>query len=79
MDPINGRSIWPESTCPMKLTPPPHHTQPVRAKNKRKRSVDEKYDSQKHKHGASEPEILTIKFVSVKCGKYNNKGHNSRT
>nr|KAJ0223248.1 hypothetical protein LSAT_V11C200089710 [Lactuca sativa] len=31
------------------------------------------------KHGASEPEKLSRKFVSVKCGKCNNRGHNSRT
>nr|KAJ0188394.1 hypothetical protein LSAT_V11C900465720 [Lactuca sativa] len=58
VDPIKGRSMWPKSTCPMKLTPPPHHIQPGKLKTTRKRSAYEKYDNQKHKHGASEPENL---------------------
>ncbi|XP_023769203.1 uncharacterized protein LOC111917790 [Lactuca sativa] len=79
VEPIKGRAMWPKSTCRFQLTPPPHHIQPGRPKTKRKRSAYEKYDSQMHKHGGSEPEKLTRKFVSVKCGKCNNRGHNSRT
>ncbi|CAI9279523.1 unnamed protein product [Lactuca saligna] len=79
VDPIKGRAMWPKSTCPFQLTPPPHHNQPGRPKTKRKRSADEKYDKQMQNHGAGEPEKLTRKFVSVRCGKCNNRGHNSRT
>ncbi|XP_023755303.2 protein FAR1-RELATED SEQUENCE 5-like [Lactuca sativa] len=79
VDPIKGRAMWPKSTCPFQLTPPPHHNQHGRPKTKRKRSADEKYDKQMQNHGAGEPEKLTRKFVSVRCGKCNNKGHNSRT
>ncbi|CAI9265779.1 unnamed protein product [Lactuca saligna] len=79
VDPIKGRAMWPKSTCPFQLTPPPHHNQPGRPNTKRKRSADEKYDKQMQNHGAGEPEKLTRKFVSVRCGKCNNRGHNSRT
>ncbi|CAI9281573.1 unnamed protein product [Lactuca saligna] len=79
VDPIKGRAMWPKSTYPFQLTPPPHHNQPERPKTKRKRSADEKYDKQMQNHGAGEPEKLTRKFVSVRCGKCNNRGHNSRT
>ncbi|XP_023756569.1 uncharacterized protein LOC111905124 [Lactuca sativa] len=79
MEPIKGRAMWPKSTSPFQLTPSRQHIQPRRPKSERKRSAYEKYDSQMHKHGGSEPENLTRKFVSVKCGKCNNRGHNSRT
>ncbi|XP_023751778.2 uncharacterized protein LOC111900139 [Lactuca sativa] len=79
VNPIKGRAMWPKSTCPFQLTPPPHHNQPGRPKTERKRSADEKYDKQMQNHGAGEPEKLTRKFVSVRCGKCNNRGHNSRT
>ncbi|CAI9285679.1 unnamed protein product [Lactuca saligna] len=68
VDPIKGRAMWPKSTCPFQLTPPPHHNQPGRPKTKRKRSADEKYDKQMQNHGAGEPEKLTRKFVSVGVG-----------
>ncbi|KAL4578783.1 hypothetical protein LXL04_014914 [Taraxacum kok-saghyz] len=65
--------LWPKSNCPFTLTPPPHHTQPGRPKVKRKRSADEKSLSQ------SQGKRLTRKFVSVRCGKCKNRGHNSRS
>ncbi|KAL4562714.1 hypothetical protein LXL04_026744 [Taraxacum kok-saghyz] len=73
VDPIKGRVMWPKSNCPFTLTPPPHHTQPGRPKVKRKRSADEKSLSQ------SQGKRLTRKFVSVRCGKCKNRGHNSRS
>ncbi|KAI3520085.1 hypothetical protein L1887_09307 [Cichorium endivia] len=85
IDPIKGRSMWPKSPCPFKLTPPPHHTQPGRPKTKRKRSADERNSSQSKKinetqtQGGSQTQRLTKKFVSVTCGKCHNRGHNSRT
>ena len=75
MDPIKGRAMWPKSQCPFKLTPPPHHTQPGRPKKKRKRSVDERSQSQIQ----SQTQRLSRKHVSKRCGKCNNRGHNSRT
>ncbi|CAI9281906.1 unnamed protein product [Lactuca saligna] len=53
MDPINGRTMWPKSTCPFQITPPPHHIQHGRPKTRRKRSADENYNSQMHKHGSN--------------------------
>ncbi|KAL4577828.1 hypothetical protein LXL04_013942 [Taraxacum kok-saghyz] len=73
VEPIKGRVMWPKSNCPFTLTPPPHHTQPGRPKVKRKRSADEKSLSQ------SQGKRLTRKFVSVRCGKCKNRGHNSRS
>ena len=73
VEPIKGRVMWPKSNCPFTLTPPPHHTQPGRPKVKRKRSADEKSLSQ------SQGKRLTRKFVSVRCGKCKNRGHNARS
>ncbi|KAL4585616.1 hypothetical protein LXL04_010239 [Taraxacum kok-saghyz] len=73
VEPIKGRVMWPKSNCPFTLTPPPHHTQPGRPKVKRKRSADEKSLSQ------SQGKRLTRNFVSVRCRKCKNRGHNSRT
>ncbi|KAL4568508.1 hypothetical protein LXL04_024122 [Taraxacum kok-saghyz] len=75
VDPIKGRAMWPKSQCPFKLTPPPHHTQPGRPKKERKRSVHERSQSQSQ----GETQRLSRKHVSKRCGKCNNRGHNSRT
>ncbi|KAL4573287.1 hypothetical protein LXL04_020087 [Taraxacum kok-saghyz] len=41
IDPINGKNMWPRSSCPTTLLPPKHHKQVGRPKKKRKRAVDE--------------------------------------
>ncbi|KAL4579977.1 hypothetical protein LXL04_016149 [Taraxacum kok-saghyz] len=47
IDPIKGRVMWPISDCPMKITPPPHHTQPGRPKRKRRQIMEERSQSQR--------------------------------
>nr|KAJ0226779.1 hypothetical protein LSAT_V11C100003540 [Lactuca sativa] len=63
-----GRAMWPKSTCPFQLTPPPHHNQPGRPKTKRKRSADEKYDKQMQNHGAGVGNA-TIGVITQGCAR----------
>ncbi|KAL4579102.1 hypothetical protein LXL04_015237 [Taraxacum kok-saghyz] len=42
IEPVKGRSMWPKSEVPIKLTLPPHHNQVGRPKKKRKRSEEER-------------------------------------
>ncbi|CAI9261810.1 unnamed protein product [Lactuca saligna] len=88
VEPIKGRAMWPISDCPIKITPPLHHNQPGRPKNKRRQSAGERSQkkgengngaSGSQTHAASGSGKLTRKFISVTCSKCKNKGHNTRT
>lgn len=94
VEPIKGRAMWPISTCPIKITPPPHHNQPGRPKKKRRQSMEERIEKQSQSqsqgggngsqakgdgHGHDGTGKLTRKFVRVTCSKCKSKGHNART
>ncbi|KAL4565976.1 hypothetical protein LXL04_030084 [Taraxacum kok-saghyz] len=81
IEPVKGRSMWPKSEVPIKLTPPPHHNQVGRPKKKRKRSEEARLTQRQKpsKHGGSPTNKLSRKHIAITCAKCNNKGHNSRT
>jgi hypothetical protein len=81
IDPIKGRLMWPISDSPMKITPPPHHTQPGRPKRKRRQSMEERSERQRQQlHGSSASgSNLSRRFIRIRCGKCKNFGHNART
>ncbi|KAL4578998.1 hypothetical protein LXL04_015133 [Taraxacum kok-saghyz] len=81
IDPIKGRLMWPVGDSPMKITPPPHHTQPGRPKRKRRQSMEERSERQRQQlHGSSASgSNLSRRFIRIRCGKCKNFGHNART
>ncbi|KAL4582907.1 hypothetical protein LXL04_007468 [Taraxacum kok-saghyz] len=80
--PIKGHIMWPISDCPMKITPPKHHTQPGRPKRKRRKSMEER-SQRKQLHGVAGTQgsgtNLTWRFIRIRCGQCKHYGHNSRT
>lgn len=71
--PINGRTLWPRSNCPMKIREPYYHKPIGRPRKKRKKDALEK-DEEMVSGGK-----LSRKGKSVTCGKCGNKGHNKKT
>nr|KAJ0207047.1 hypothetical protein LSAT_V11C500244150 [Lactuca sativa] len=67
VEPIKGRSMWPVSDCPMKISPPPHRNQPGRPKKKRQRSMEEKSQSwaQSHSQTQIQSQIVVASGIDV--------------
>ncbi|KAJ9542226.1 hypothetical protein OSB04_028732 [Centaurea solstitialis] len=71
--PVNGRSLWPTTNCPIKITPPKHHTHVGRPKKSRRKTAEE----------LSQPLVKGTKLQkigkTVTCRRCKQIGHNSRT
>ncbi|KAJ9548454.1 hypothetical protein OSB04_020997 [Centaurea solstitialis] len=71
--PVNGRSMWPTTNCPIKITPPKHHTHVGRPKKSRRKTAEE----------LSQPLVKGTKLQkigkTVTCRRCKQIGHNSRT
>ncbi|XP_023739755.2 uncharacterized protein LOC111887845 [Lactuca sativa] len=72
VSPINGRSMWENSTIPTTLLPPKHRVPIGRPKKKRTISIVEKEDFVRGN-------TASRAHRSVTCTKCNNVGHNART
>ncbi|KAL4568723.1 hypothetical protein LXL04_024338 [Taraxacum kok-saghyz] len=64
--PIKGRIMWRKSLCPIKLIPPPHHTQVARHKKKRKNSEYERKSQSQRDSGSR----ATNQDEGIRVGKY---------